>query len=146
MPAGKLVVITGIKELDKRLKTLEPRVQKKVLRQAMRAGLKILAAEVKAQVPVDTGATKSQVKVRAVKRRKRGTIELEVQIVATDQLKRTSSKTGQTVFYPAIVEYGSPGRPANPFMHRAYAAAGESARQETMVRLRAGIEREAQAK
>jgi HK97 gp10 family phage protein len=122
------MVITGIRNIDRKLKRLEPRLGKKILRQALRAGLKIIQAEVKAQVPVKTGATRKAVQVRAVKRRKRGGIELECRIAASSELKREST-TGKTVFYPAIVQYGRKGVPPDPFMTRAYQAKGEVAKQ-----------------
>lgn len=137
------VVITGIKRLDRRLRTLEPRVQKKVLRRAMRSGMKVVAEAVKAEAPVDTGTMKGAVKVRAVKRRRRGSIELEVRILADESTRRTSAKTGKTVFYPAVVQYGTDKRPANAFMTRAYVRSGERARQTTLRELRDGVEREA---
>ena len=72
------VIVTGIPAIDKRLRTLPLRIQKKVVGQSMRAGLKGVAAEVKSQVPVDTGLTRSQVKTRVVKRKRRDVVELEV--------------------------------------------------------------------
>jgi hypothetical protein len=133
----KSVIVTGIGDIDRRLKTLEPRVQKKVIRQAMRAGLKILQAATEAEAPVLTGATKEAVVVRAVKGRRRGSIELEVRIAADDELKKTSAN-GKTYFYPAIVQYMY-----DPFITRAFDSTGEAARQVTIARIREGIEREA---
>jgi HK97 gp10 family phage protein len=136
------VIVTGIRDIDRKLKRLPGAVQKKVVRKAMRAGLKVQAAEVKSQVPVDTGLTKSAVKVRAVKRRKRGTIEQEVMISGKVAGLVKTSKSGNRAFYPAIVEYGSSAHPPNPFMRRAYESKGEAARQTTMQVLRDGIESE----
>ena len=143
MSAGRQVlIVTGIREIDRKLRQLPGRVQKKVVRQAMRAGLKVVMQEVKAQSPVDTGTTRKAVQTRAVKKKKRGAIELEVRILATDMTKRTSARTGKTVFYPAIVEYGHDKTPANPFMLRAFNAKGETARKTTLAHLLAGLNRE----
>jgi hypothetical protein len=133
----KSVIVTGIGDIDRRLKTLEPRLKKKVIRTAMRAGLKILQAAVEAEAPVRTGATKEAVVVRAVKGRRRGSIELEVRIAADDELKKTSAN-GKTYFYPSIVQYMY-----DPFMTRAFDSTGEAARQVTIARIREGVEREA---
>lgn len=143
MAASQFLVITGVRAIDRRLRRLAPAVQKKIVRKAMRDGLKIVAAEVKSQAPVDTGTTRSNVKVRAVKRRRRGSIELEVRIAATDETKRTSATTGKTVFYPAVVEYGHEGVPPDPFMRGAFEARGEEARQVTLGALLRGVEQEA---
>jgi HK97 gp10 family phage protein len=140
---GVSVVVTGIKDIDRKLKFLPGRIQKKVLRQAMREGLKVMAAEVKAQVPVDTGLTKKNVRVRAVKKKRRDEIQLEVRVGGDEELYKTSAKTGTTVFYPALVEYGRKNVPPNPFMRRAFEAKGEIARQVTIDEIRAGVESEA---
>jgi HK97 gp10 family phage protein len=103
-----------------------------------------MVPEVKDQVPIDTGLTRESVKVRAVKARKRGVIALDVRIAAsTAGLKKTSTTTGDTVFYPAVVEYGRAGVPPDPFMRRAFQAAGKSARNAALDEIRSGIEKEA---
>lgn len=143
MAAGRqLVVVTGIKEIDRRLRKLQPARQKAALRSAMRSGLKIVASATKAEAPVWTGTMKKNIKVRAAGKRRRGTIELEVRVASNDETKRTTKK-GQTVFYPAVVEYGKKGTPPNPFMRRAFEATGERARKTTLAALRANVEREA---
>ena len=133
------VIITGIKQIDKKLMRLPPVAQKKVARKAMRDGIKVIAAEVKDQVPVDRGITRANVKVRAVKTRKRGSIEIEVRIAADPQLVKIGAG-GKRVFYPAVVEYGDQDTAANPFMRRSYESKGESARQVTMAAIVRGIE------
>ena len=91
-----------------------------------------------------TGMTEKNVKVRAVKKRKRGRIELEVRVEAVEgETKKTSATTAETVFYPAVVEYGRENEPPNPFMRRAFTEAGESARQTTIQDIKAGVEIEA---
>jgi HK97 gp10 family phage protein len=132
------VIITGIKQIDRRLKTLPLRVQTKIVRQSIRKGLKILATEVKANVPIHTGITQKNVQVRAVKKRKRGQIELEVKIGGKDDRLYKTEADGTKVFYPAIVEYKH-----NPFMRRAFDAKAEMARQVTIQSLRDGVEIEA---
>lgn len=135
--SNQLVVITGVASVDRRLKSLIPRLQKKVIRKAMRDGLKVIKQETKAQSPIETGETKRNVSVRALKKRKRNLIAMEVRIKAVDSLKRTT-KSGEVYFYPALVEYEP-----DPFMKRAYDTKGRSARNETMKQIHLGIDREA---
>ena len=139
------VIVTGIKDIDRRLRTLPGRVQKKVTRKAMRDGLKIMAAEVKKQAPVDTGLTQRNIKVKATRRKKRGSVELEVTISGKDSglIKTPKTGGGKPVFYPAVVEYGREGVEPNPFMRRAYENKAAAARDETMRSLRNGVEQEA---
>lgn len=138
----KAIVITGIKSIDRKLRKLPGKVQKKVVRQSMRAGLKIVQQEMKAQVPVDKGPTKANVKVRALKKRKRDRIALEVRVGSAPGLIK-HWKSGEPYFYPAGIEYGDSEHQPNPFGRRSYNAKGETARQVTMVKMKEGVEREA---
>jgi Bacteriophage HK97-gp10, putative tail-component len=134
------IVVIGIPEIDRKLRLLEPRVQKRVVRQAMRTGLKIIKREVESQVPVDTGLTKRNVKLRAVKKKKRGTIELEVLISGKETGLTVHPRHGKPVFYPAVVEYKH-----NPFMRRSYTAKGEQARLVTIEALKRGVDDQVRA-
>lgn len=159
MPAKAKVVVTGIGRIDRVLRTLPLRIQKKVVSSSMRAGMKLMQKSVKAEVPVDTGLTKSSVLVRAGLKRKRSEVSIDVRIDATAPgtpkgtyaladvhgLKKTSKRTGKTVFYPAIVEYGHANIPPNPFMRRAFLRDGDRARKVTIAALRSGVEREARS-
>jgi HK97 gp10 family phage protein len=104
--------------------------------------MKVMADAVKAEVPVDTGLTRRNVKVRAARKKKRGTIEIEVRVLAEGGLKKTSGRTGKTVFYPAIVQYGGKNIRKNPFMSRAYDRRGDAARLRTIELLKDGVNRE----
>jgi HK97 gp10 family phage protein len=129
------VVVTGIKELDRKLARLPGKVQRKVLRQAMRAGMKLVLEEAKAEAPVDTGRLRGAIKLRAAKNRTRGSVALEVRIEGAD--------FEENHFYPAQVEYGRAGMSAEPFMGPSFDAMGPTARDVAMVKLRDGVEREA---
>jgi Bacteriophage HK97-gp10, putative tail-component len=135
-------IITGIKAIDRKLRKLPVKVQKKVIRQSMRDGLKVMQAEVKSQIPVDTGLARSNVKVRALKKRRRDRIAMEVRIAAAPGLINTSG-SGKPFFYPAGIEYGDSEHQANPFGRRSYTAKGDTAKSVTMVQMRDGVEREA---
>jgi hypothetical protein len=132
------IIVTGIRQIDRKLHTLPLRLQKKVVRQSIRKGLKLINADVKATVPVLSGLTQANVKTRAVKKRKRGQIEIEVRVASAPGLIKISGKTGKKVFYPAIVEYKH-----NDFMKRSYVSKGEAARQVTLYALLVGVEQEA---
>lgn len=141
---AKLIIVTGIDAIDRRLKLLPDRIKKKVLRQAMRTGIKIVAEEMRAQAPVDSGLMKEQIKVRAA-RRSRTRIEIDAKISGHPGLYKTSATTNKTVFYPAIVEYGTRKQPPNPFGRRAFQSKGPEARQKTMRLILQGVIREVRA-
>jgi HK97 gp10 family phage protein len=82
--------ITGLPSLDRKLKALEPRVAKKVVRQALRKGAKRVQARVKQLAPKGpTGQTRKAVKVRAFKRSRKGTIGVKVRIEREARTTRT---------------------------------------------------------
>jgi len=81
--------------------------------------MKIVASRVKALVPVDSGLTRSSVKVRAAKRSRKG-FGINVQIGEGDY-------KGET-FYAAFVEYGTIKNKAARFMLRSFLQTGKQAR------------------
>jgi HK97 gp10 family phage protein len=141
--------ITGLPSLDRKLKALEPRVAKKVVRQALRKGAKRVQARVKQLAPKGpTGQTRKAVKVRAFKRSRKGTIGVKVQIGKGDYQG--------TEFYASFAEFGSKrsgtghkgqrraiGQRAQHFMERAYDLEKEPVKRDIIAEIRAGIEREA---
>jgi HK97 gp10 family phage protein len=94
------VKIEGLKELDAALKALPVNLAKKHLRTALRAGAKIVQAEAKLLAPVESGALKKSIKVRAGKRSRRG----GVRIVVTTGSKDSLFKGDQ--WYGGPIEFG----------------------------------------
>jgi HK97 gp10 family phage protein len=133
--AGVTFTIAGQKELTKALRGLPVKVQKNVIRQAMRAGMKLVQEEAKRVAPVgETGDLKSAIKIRAGKTR-RGSIAIEVRVGEGD------FKGDQ--YYAAFLEYGTSRMPAKPFLRPALDQAGPKARAVAMEKLLSGVEREA---
>lgn len=91
------VKLEGARELQAKLQELDKKVAKKVTRQALREGAKIVAAEAKTLAPVRSGNTRKAIKVRAG-RSKKDYISVLVSV---------GSKwfTGKE-FYAAFVEFG----------------------------------------
>lgn len=61
-------IVTGLEELDKSLSELEPKFQKKIVRQAQRQGAKILLKKAKDKAPKETGALKKAIKIKSAPR------------------------------------------------------------------------------
>lgn len=141
--ATQRLYITGIKQIDRRLKLLPLKVQKKIIRPAIRDGLKLVKAEMAVQAPVDTGLMKKSIKIKAVAKRKVGRIAMLVQISGKVAGLVKTSKSGKRTFYPAAVEWGSRDHPPNPFGRRAYTGAGPAARDLAMQKILDGTLREA---
>lgn len=100
--------ITGDKEVDKALANLDKKVAKKILRQSMKVALKPLKQEVENEIPVDSGLSKSLIKIRPGKRSRSG------------QSMLVDIKGDGETFYTQYVEYGTSKQKPNPFMRRAF--------------------------
>lgn len=126
---GGAVVVTGVREIDRKLRKLEAKAQRKVIRQAMDRALKPVLEQVKADVPVLTGATRQNIKIRAGKSR-RGVVRREI---------RVGDKQMGEGFGAAFVEFGTKDAPARPFMAPAFEARGPAARDQAEREILAGV-------
>lgn len=138
-----------ISDVVKDLRSLEPRLQKKILRKATRAGCKPIAKAAKADAPVLSGQARKAIKVRAAKRsRKRKSITTFVQNAAGDYKGST--------YYAAFQEYGyrlGPRRlgdkrrkvEGKEFMKKGFDQGRGQAEKEVKREIREGIEREMKA-
>jgi HK97 gp10 family phage protein len=140
--AAPLFEVEGARALIDRLNRLPRVVAGKILRRAMRTGMKIVAERARAEAPVLTGATRKAIKVRAARRRRRGQVAMEVRIQGSEEVYRRT-RAGRFFFIPAIIEYGRRGRHANAFMLRAYDAEGGRATDAAINVISAGIQAEA---
>lgn len=143
--------LEGGPALERKLAALDSKVARKLSRQALRAGAKVVLAQAKANAPKRTGLLRRSLKVRAGKARK-GFTQFRVQTAA-------GSFKGET-FYGAFVEFGhkigkrssalrdykrATGQdprgevPANPFIARAFRQKREAALQVIIATLKQGI-------
>lgn len=105
------VIVTGHKELDKTIASLEAKVQKKVARSAMRKATKsIIMPAAKSKVPVASGALRKAIKVRAIKRSRS---RIGVEVVAGDGFFKGDQ------YYSGMVEFGTKKQRAQPFLRPA---------------------------
>ena len=86
-------VIKGGKELDAFLKTLAPKVEKNIMRAALRSGAAVFREEAKAKAPVDSGALVKSIKVSTSTKKGRITAKLKV--------------GGKLAPHAMLVEYGT---------------------------------------
>lgn len=122
-----------VRKLNRKLKTLESKIEKKITRQALRAGAKIVVKEAKLRAPVDSGELKSKIKVWALKRSRR---RIGV-LVGTSATMYTGDQ-----FYGAFVEYGTSKMAARPWLAPAAEAKGPEAQRVVEKTIADGIERE----
>lgn len=117
--AGKLVIVTGFKQLDDKLRNMPAALQRKFVRGGLRKGTKRLIQEIRRIIKTDaydTGAFYGSLKAKALKRsQKRVGVAT---FTDTDKLyAKYEQKHGhkphpakgetQPFFYPAVLEFGS---------------------------------------
>jgi HK97 gp10 family phage protein len=85
--------VSGLSELDKLLKELPAKVERNILRGAMRAGAKVFESRAKELVPIKSGQLRDSIKVST--RSKRGRVSATVRA------------GGKKAFYAHMVEFGT---------------------------------------
>jgi HK97 gp10 family phage protein len=139
--------VTGYEEIDRVLRGIEPKLTKKILRPAMRAGLKPMLKRAKALAPVGPsrdlktrgihhpgGLLRKMIKVKSS--RSRNGVRIAV-VVGEGDFKGES-------FYGAIQEYGGGGKGKGPrgpikakhFLKQAFDETNEQARDITVSEIR----------
>ena len=105
------IALTGDKALDRKLKGMHGRFQKKLSRKATRlAARDIVLPDAKAMAPIDTGALEKSLVVRSMKRRR-------TKIGHVVQTRDGFFKGDE--FYGAFHEFGTKYMKADPFMRPA---------------------------
>jgi len=137
------VSIDGDAELQRAIGSLLPKLEKKVLRQAMREAAKSLLLDVRAAIrqirqtgkqtdPLSRGMT--------IKALKRGRIGVRIETPTRAKLGIPASAKN---YYPAHIELGSRNEPAEPYMRGPLDQGRQELTRKARNRIIAGIEREA---
>jgi HK97 gp10 family phage protein len=103
--------ITGAKELDRVLSELPKRLQRKVVTQALRAGAKPMLEEARNSIPVKSGLTKKDIKIRAIPAK-----ESRAPAIA---IAGSLAKAGRA-YIMRFLELGTSKMPAKPFLRPAF--------------------------
>lgn len=106
--AAVSLIVTGDKEVNRRLAALEPKLQKKFARQATRAVAKKVAQEAKGLTPSISGRAKRTFKVRAIKRK--------VGVIGSQVIAGADERGGDSPYYLKFLELGKEGQPALKFL------------------------------
>lgn len=133
------VTITGMEALVARLKALPLKVQRRVVRPAMREAGKVVLEAARNTVPIgETGRLSRSLKVRAKKRTRKGTIGVNVTAGA--------SLFSGPAYYGGFVEFGTRKMVGRHFMQEAFQRSAASSNAAACDKIAAGIEREASSK
>jgi len=129
--------ITGDRELDKKLATLAPRVQKRVVKKAAGYAARRARKSVREDVPVDEGVLKKS--IGTVTRTYRNAV-----IVVVGPRKSFVAASGERADkYMIGIERGWRGRVPNPIVRRAYEAGKATVMADFQIGIGNGIEKEA---
>lgn len=140
-------LVEGAKELERMLSQIGGKVSKKIVRQAVRKGLKPVLAAVKSNASTMVGGAMGakiakNTKIKAPKRQKRGQYLLATQVVSDPDFKHIN-KDGTRHWIPSAIEFGhgsSKEEAALPFMRKAADSQGDNAMNITIKELGSGIE------
>lgn len=108
--------MTGLDELDKAVKKLPDRIQKRVLSGALRAGGRIMQKDAKARVPVKTGKLKKSIKVMSGKSNPNAPIGVANAVVFV----------GVQAAHGHLIEFGTKNVTAKPFLRPAFDSTQEA--------------------
>ncbi|WP_054628602.1 HK97-gp10 family putative phage morphogenesis protein [Cronobacter sakazakii] len=136
---------SGLDEIARDLETLSRAENNKVLRDATRAGAKVLREEVIQRAPERTGKMKKNVVILTQKARRRGEISSGVHIRGVNPRTGNSDNTmkannPRNAFYWRFVELGTVNMPAHPFVRPAFDTRQEQAAQVAMERMNRAID------
>ena len=155
MADGASIQLSGMDDILRAFKRLGEKEGKKIVRKATRNGTKIIAKEIKARAPEDTGTLKRSITVRARRKRRKNEISFSTffNTAKFPQLLNfslgsksdigTRKFSGQRYFYPAALEYGTNRMNARPFVRPAWDSKKRVALDTVLTQIRSGIEREA---
>lgn len=136
------IVVTGIKEIDRKLKKLGPVVANKVVVSSMRKAMKPLAPKVAQAAPHESGRLAGSVKIKSGKRKQVKGVAIKTIIVyiARDKFKGGDPvETEKQAFYATIQEYGSRYQRGKGYMRKVYDANAAGAKATAIDDIRAGI-------
>ena len=126
--------IFGADALEFVLRTLEPKVSRKIVTKSLRVGAKIIQAATKSIVPVKRGKLKRSLKVRVMPRNRKGTKALSV----------TTGIAGNIFvgdeFYGGFLELGTVRIRPKPYLKPAFEATKGAALNAALASLAKGIE------
>lgn len=127
--------VDGLKEAERALRDLGPKVARRVLRKAVQAGANRWLYSAQLKVPVDSGLLLSTLVAKTGTSKKKGRVSARVGMKAGD-FKGES-------FYGSFLEYGTHKMEARPYLRPAFDEQRENATNIVRAKLREGIEAEA---
>jgi len=141
------IKIEGLKEVQKKLKSLPGNVQRRVVRGATRAGANIVKKEAQRNVPVrQDGKLKRAGKSKAKGYRYPGYLKKNIGLIRNKRVPKNVFsflvKTLKFAYYGAFLEFGTSKMSAKPWLRPAYESKRYFAVKRIRERILKGIDRE----
>jgi len=129
------ISMLGDKELESKLKNIDFKLQKKIVRSSLVKSMLPVRNKAIALAPVKTGKMKSSIKRKT--RTKRGITRVSIVTGTAEELGIEGK-----YYYPAAIEYGTRHQPAKSFMRKALSDLKDSVLKNIAAHIRAGIKKE----
>lgn len=119
MADGMSINIEGLKELERKLLGMAPKLAKNGLRSAVAAGSRVIMAEARKNVPVDTGTLRRAIYMKQIREQSDNSKQTYYVGVRRGKSERKKNRDG---YYFAFVEFGTAKMAAQPFLRPAFEA------------------------
>lgn len=119
MADGMSIKVEGLKELERKLLGMSPKLAKNGLRSAVAAGSRVIMAEAKKNVPVDTGTLRRAIFMKQIREASSNSKQTYFVGVRKGKGERKKNRDG---WYFHFVEFGTVKMPAQPFLRPAFEA------------------------
>ena len=138
---GGALFVTGVAELDAKLRNMSFRIQGRILRDAMKAAMQPVLSTAKETIPspgtTGSGYTRSRLRIRTGKPNRDGSRTVRVGIFGPARHGR--GKNHDKVPTGRIIEFGKEGQEGQQILRKALAAKEAQAISTLTARLRAGV-------
>lgn len=112
MADGFTIKVEGLKELDRRLKELGPKVASKALRSAVSAGAQVIRKDAQVRVAKDTGRLKKAI---FISRSRSASTQTKQTYIVGVRSGRKEQKKDRDAYYWRFIEFGhKPRKPKSP--------------------------------
>jgi len=138
MADGVKMEVHGLKELERKLLEMSPKLAKNALRAAVAAGARVVAAEARKNVPVDSGTLRRSIYTKQIREESGDT--QQTFYVGARQGKKEQAKKRDGWYFP-FVEFGTEKMAARPFMRPAFESTKDAAVQAIKTRLAERIDK-----
>jgi HK97 gp10 family phage protein len=118
---AEIVKIHGLRELQRAMRELPRRMDRRILNAALMAGARPMVADAKANVLVDTGALRSAIRATPLRKTSHtSTVQIGIGRARQTKAQRMAGAKRYVPFYGLFLEFGTSKMSAKPFLRPAF--------------------------